>query len=133
MIRFEQPAEASDALDLGIAISLILWLDDPAQPPMNSLMMIILTVLLQDIFKLLDRREDQMVEAFSFYGFDKPFGVGIQIRLWAGSFTDSMPAFLRISENPSVLYSGSRSWIRYFLPWRNPSWQSVRARATCFM
>ena len=37
-----------------------------------------------------------------------------------GNFTDFTPTLPRISRNSSV-NKGSRSWIRYRLPWRMPS------------
>src|SRR5262249_16351911 len=47
-----------------------------------------------------------------------------------GSLMGSMPQ-LAMMLRSSFVYSGSRSWIRYFLPQRNPSTASVRFRAIC--
>ena len=54
MIGFEQPAKPFNALNFCIVINVVFWLNDPAQRLMNSFVVIILTILLQDIFELLN-------------------------------------------------------------------------------
>ena len=53
---------------------------------MNAFMMIILTVLLEGIFKLPNGRQNQMIQTFEFDGFDKAFGITIQIRTSSWEF-----------------------------------------------
>ena len=79
MVGFQQSAQTLGTDDFAL-MSFMLRRDDPAEPLVNPLMMIVLQVLGQDISRLLLGGEAQTVETFLFDGSDESFCVGVQIR-----------------------------------------------------
>ena len=54
MIGLEQTAEPFNTLNFGVVINVMCGLDDSAQRLMNSLVMVIVAILIDDILKLLN-------------------------------------------------------------------------------
>jgi hypothetical protein len=135
VIRLQQSAQPLNADDFAL-VPFMLWLDDPAEPLVNPLMMIVLEILGQDVSQLVFGGEDEMIETFLSDGPHEPLRVGIQIRTTRGSLTGCAPAALKILSSFSV-NSGSRSRIRYFLSAtttvksRSAPTSSTRSRNEC--
>ena len=79
MVRLQQTTQAFDANNLRCFFNSVFGLNDPAQRLVNAFVMVILTILFKNIFKLLYRGQNQMIQTLGFYGFDIAFGVAIQI------------------------------------------------------
>ncbi len=77
MIGFQQSAETFDADNFSIVINLVFRLDDFFQRLMNSFMMIIFTEFFENVFKLLNRGKDQIIQTFGFNSFHEAFCVSI--------------------------------------------------------
>jgi hypothetical protein len=79
MVGFQQSAQTLDADDFAL-VPFMLRLDDPTEPLVNPLIMIVLEILGQDVAELFFGGEDEMIETFLSDGPHEPLGVGIQIR-----------------------------------------------------
>jgi hypothetical protein len=80
MVRLQQSAQTLNANNIHRIINRVLRLNDPPYSLMDTFMMIIRTILLNDIVKMLHGGQNQMVQTLGFDGFDKSFRVAVQIR-----------------------------------------------------
>jgi hypothetical protein len=108
VIRLQQPAETLNANDLAL-VPFMLRRDDPAEPLVNPLMMIVLEILGQDVAELFFGEEDEMLETFLSDGPHESLRVGIQTRTTWGQFCrvhaggiENGVEFLRIERIPVV-------------------------------
>jgi len=92
---------------------------------MKTLGVIVLNEFLDQVAQMSLAEYHVLVQTLVLDGSHKSLRIRIALGLCAGIFTLFTPAALRIATNPSV-NNGSRSWIKYFAPRRNPSTGSVR-------
>ena len=78
VIRLPQSAQTLGTDDLAL-VPFMLWRDDPAEPLVNPLMMIVLEILGQDVAELFFGGEDEMIETFLSKQPHEPLDAGIQI------------------------------------------------------